>query len=160
MPIPTEQRPRLPWVYAGSHNLTRSAWGALEKGDSQFRMSNFECGVVLLPKNYMDWMNGDLKSKDHPEGIQEDDFCEPIDLPFVVPYQPYHSTDMPFCVECCVCSTLVLLVIQPSLLTSHPTIPSHKSFNHPFSHVILPSLLTCHSTIPSHMSFNKHLYLR
>lgn len=99
MPVPTEQRPRLPWVYAGSHNLTRSAWGALEKDGAQFRMTNYECVVVLLPKNYIDWMNGDLASQDHPQGLQEDDLCEPIDLPFVVPYKSYYSTDTPFCVE-------------------------------------------------------------
>lgn len=88
MPVPTEQRPRLPWVYAGSHNLTRSAWGALEKDGAQFRMTNYECGVVLLPKNYIDWMNGDLASQDHPQGLQEDDLCEPIDLPSWCPTSP------------------------------------------------------------------------
>ena len=117
--MPMKQRPRMPWVYAGSHNFTRSAWGALEKNDLQFRVNNYECGVVLLPKNYVDWYNGSVKScaKDDCDSKNdnskpkdndytpkdnydpEDDFCNPIDLPFETPCLPYRDSDAPFCVD-------------------------------------------------------------
>lgn len=124
MNVPMKQRPRMPWVYAGSHNFTRSAWGALEKNESQFRVNNYECGVVLLPKNYVDWYNGDVKSsskddcdsknenckrKDDSCDLKdnnynpEDDFCNPIDLPFETPCLPYRDSDAPFCVDWTVC---------------------------------------------------------
>lgn len=93
--MPMKQRPRMPWVYAGSHNFTRSAWGALEKNESQFRVNNYECGVVLLPKNYVDWYNGDVKSSSKGDSSErcgkgdsdskddgcdlKDDSCDPKD---------------------------------------------------------------------------------
>eukprot|EP00887_Chlorella_sp_A99_P006577 scaffold3.g6577.t1 len=39
----------LAWYCATSHNLSKAAWGTLEKGESQLRILSFELGVVLLP---------------------------------------------------------------------------------------------------------------
>lgn len=33
-------------IYFGSHNCTRSAWGKLEKGNTQISLSNTELGVI------------------------------------------------------------------------------------------------------------------
>ena len=102
MNVPMKDSPRLPWIYAGSHNCTRSAWGQLEKQDSQFTMFNYECGVVLLPKNYVDYVNGDLDVKDHAKRT-EDDVCNPVDLTFAIPCLPYRKDDIPFLVDFLVC---------------------------------------------------------
>ena len=100
MNVPMKNRPRLPWIYVGSHNFTRSAWGALQKKDTELFITNYECGVVLLPKNYVDWMNGDLKIENHPKERTEGDLCEEVDLAFDSPCLPYRSVDRPFCCFC------------------------------------------------------------
>lgn len=100
-----KERPRLPWIYIGSHNCTRSAWGALQKQNTQFAINNYECGVVLLPKSYIDYLNGEEeregeKEKKKDVGIQarsEEDLCEEVDLCFECPVLPYRDIDLPFC---------------------------------------------------------------
>ena len=95
MNVPLKKRPRLPWVYAGSHNFTRSAWGQIEKKERQIAICNYECGVVLLPKNYVDFVNGELDIEKHKQ-MDENDVCLPIDLTFDTPCLPYRKDDRPF----------------------------------------------------------------
>ena len=80
----------------GSHNFTRSAWGVLIKGNSKFSISNYESGVVLLPKNFVDYFNGDLKKEDYNSSMEADDYCNPVDLAFDAPCLPYREDDIPF----------------------------------------------------------------
>lgn len=40
---------RLAWVLVTSHNLSKSAWGEYQLGDSQLGIKSFELGVLLLP---------------------------------------------------------------------------------------------------------------
>ena len=35
-----------------SANLSKAAWGALQKGDSQLMIRNFEIGVLFLPSHF------------------------------------------------------------------------------------------------------------
>ena len=95
MNVPLRNHPRLPWIYSGSHNFTRSAWGMLLKSGSM-KVLNYEGGVVLLPKNYVDYFNGDLKEKDFKDRNKNDDLCYPVDLVFGVPCLPYRSVDIPY----------------------------------------------------------------
>ena len=67
-------------------------------------MHNYECGVVLLPKNYVDYVNGDFDIKEH-ENRAEDDVCNPVDLTFATPCLPYRKDDIPFLVDFLVCSS-------------------------------------------------------
>ena len=93
-----KSRPRLPWIYIGSHNCTRSAWGALQKQDTQFAINNYECGVVLLPKRYIDFLNGEESGEEKEGGNRtKDDLCEEVDLCFECPVLPYRDIDIPFC---------------------------------------------------------------
>lgn len=103
MNVPLRNNPRLPWVYVGSHNFTRSAWGFLMKEESFLSIMNYECGVVLLPKNFVDYFNGDLKKEDYRSEMEHDDFCEPVDLAFDAPCMPYREEDIPFTSEFIVC---------------------------------------------------------
>lgn len=96
MNVPLRNNPRLPWVYAGSHNFTRSAWGALMLDDTKFQINNYECGVVLLPPNFVKYYNGDLKKEDYISEMASDNYCKPVDLAFEAPCYPYRYNDMPF----------------------------------------------------------------
>ena len=107
MNVPLRNHPRLPWVYVGSHNFTRSAWGALSKKDDTFNISNYECGVVLLPTNFVKYYNGDLKKEDYKPEMAMDDYCNPVDLAFDIPCLPYREDDIPFLTSCYVCSIFI-----------------------------------------------------
>lgn len=37
----------------GSANLSKAAWGALEKGGAQLMVRSYELGVLFLPQNYV-----------------------------------------------------------------------------------------------------------
>eukprot|EP01022_Parablepharisma_sp_SALTPOND_P028914 TRINITY_DN72030_c3_g1_i1.p1 TRINITY_DN72030_c3_g1~~TRINITY_DN72030_c3_g1_i1.p1 ORF type:complete len:585 (-),score=32.20 TRINITY_DN72030_c3_g1_i1:1359-3113(-) len=37
-------------IYMGSHNISSSAWGKMEKGNTQICIANYEVGVVFKPK--------------------------------------------------------------------------------------------------------------
>lgn len=37
------------WLYIGSHNLSKSAWGEVQKGGTQLCVRSYEMGVVFLP---------------------------------------------------------------------------------------------------------------
>lgn len=38
------------WMYLGSHNLSKAAWGQLQKGESQLHVRSYELGVLFLPE--------------------------------------------------------------------------------------------------------------
>jgi tyrosyl-DNA phosphodiesterase-1 len=40
----------LSWMYMGSHNFSKSAWGEPQNQGGQFRVASFELGVLFLPK--------------------------------------------------------------------------------------------------------------
>ena len=37
------------WLYIGSHNLSKSAWGEIQKGGTQLCVRSYEMGVLFLP---------------------------------------------------------------------------------------------------------------
>jgi len=43
-------RPALPWLCVGSHNLSRAAWGELQKGGTQLAIRSYELSVALFPR--------------------------------------------------------------------------------------------------------------
>jgi len=40
----------LPWLYVGSHNLSKAAWGELQKNGSQLAIRSYELGAVFFPR--------------------------------------------------------------------------------------------------------------
>eukprot|EP00930_Biecheleria_cincta_P084365 TRINITY_DN73853_c0_g1_i1.p1 TRINITY_DN73853_c0_g1~~TRINITY_DN73853_c0_g1_i1.p1 ORF type:complete len:619 (-),score=98.63 TRINITY_DN73853_c0_g1_i1:37-1893(-) len=40
---------KLGWLFVGSHNLSKSAWGELQKAGTQLCIRSYEVGVLLLP---------------------------------------------------------------------------------------------------------------
>ena len=93
---PPNQPSKLCWVYAGSHSISFSAWGCFESKQKRFRMNNYEIGVVLLPKNFVDYYNGDLKAKDWNQSIVEDDYLQNVDLGFQIPFEPFQDGEREF----------------------------------------------------------------
>ena len=49
--VNNEERVELSWFLLSSHNLSKSAWGSLQKGESQISIPSFELGVLILPTN-------------------------------------------------------------------------------------------------------------
>lgn len=47
----SQGRPLVAWLYAGSHNLSASAWGAYYKGGSQLAGRSVEAGVVVATRD-------------------------------------------------------------------------------------------------------------
>mmetsp|Transcript_6064 Transcript_6064/g.13427 ORF Transcript_6064/g.13427 Transcript_6064/m.13427 type:complete len:596 (-) Transcript_6064:25-1812(-) len=41
--------PLLLWLFVGSHNLSKAAWGELQKGGQQLCIRSYELGVLVLP---------------------------------------------------------------------------------------------------------------
>ncbi|KAL0485679.1 TDP1 [Acrasis kona] len=60
------------WVYVGSHNFSMSAWGRLQKHETQLQISNYELGVLF---------------KNLPPGFK---------LPFKTPAKSYKENEKPF----------------------------------------------------------------
>ena len=42
--------PALPWLCIGSHNLSRAAWGELQKGGTQLAIRSYELSVAFFPR--------------------------------------------------------------------------------------------------------------
>ena len=45
------ERENLAWVVLGSHNLSKAAWGTLQKNETQLCIRSYELGVLLKPGN-------------------------------------------------------------------------------------------------------------
>ena len=41
--------PRIAFLVMTSHNLSKAAWGTLQKNDTQLYIMHYELGVLLLP---------------------------------------------------------------------------------------------------------------
>lgn len=77
--------------------MTQAAWGRRQGQKSAlFVMNNYELGLVLLPKNYVNYHNGALKKGGWNETMIADDFVKHVDLGFQLPLIKYSGDDMPF----------------------------------------------------------------
>ncbi|XP_057293372.1 tyrosyl-DNA phosphodiesterase 1-like [Hydractinia symbiolongicarpus] len=72
------------WFLLTSANLSKAAWGAYEKNQSQFMIRSYEIGVLLTPKQKDE--SSALFSLDAKGGA-----CEFLQLPFDVPLTPYRD---------------------------------------------------------------------
>lgn len=104
------------WVYVGSSNMSKSAWGELaaERTESKITCRNWECGVILsvpvetLPSSAGEAAfkqrdaNGDSETETEeetaaqtstPEFVNIEAFRRIIDLPFSIPGEEYKSQE-------------------------------------------------------------------
>ncbi|OMH84334.1 Tyrosyl-DNA phosphodiesterase 1 [Zancudomyces culisetae] len=78
------------WLYLGSHNMSKAAWGKSTRGSlSQFEIGNTEIGA-LLPVTYIE--NKPYLAEDFVkfEALSE------IPLPFELDFKPYSTADVPW----------------------------------------------------------------
>jgi len=73
-----EDNTRIGWCYIGSHNLSPSAWGKLQKNSNQLHLANYELGILFVD-----------------EGSQH----YKCSIPFQIPPPLYQSTDQPWLFE-------------------------------------------------------------
>lgn len=79
------------WFLLTSSNLSKAAWGSLEKKNTQLAIKSYELGVLFLPQRIFSdetKLSFDLKSADgrKPELV----------LPYSTPLVPYSETDQPW----------------------------------------------------------------
>lgn len=74
-------------TYLSSSNLSKAAWGTLEKNGSQLMIRSYEIGVLLLPKDFdADYfvINGCHTLSDSTSHASI-----PVTVPFDLPVTPY-----------------------------------------------------------------------
>jgi len=89
------------WCYVGSANLSRAAWGNLEKNGTQLYIKSFELGVILLP-SHLAAAGGPTSmvattgsgAYGLPPGVHGARLALP--LPFALPPVPYAPGDVPW----------------------------------------------------------------
>ncbi|XP_023914252.1 tyrosyl-DNA phosphodiesterase 1-like isoform X1 [Quercus suber] len=114
---------KLAWLLLTSSNLSKAAWGALQKNNSQLMIRSYELGVLFLPSSFERYgsgfsctSNGDIKedkcrSLENSEvrrtklvtltwqGSRNSDSSSdviPLPVPYELPPQPYTSEDVPW----------------------------------------------------------------
>ncbi|CAL8352121.1 unnamed protein product [Merluccius merluccius] len=82
---------KLAWFLITSANLSKAAWGALEKNNSQVMVRSYELGVLYLPSAF-DMAFFPVQKNPFPVTSPSKAFPVPIDLP----PQRYCNTDQPW----------------------------------------------------------------
>ncbi|KAF8774039.1 Tyrosyl-DNA phosphodiesterase 1 like protein [Argiope bruennichi] len=77
------------WFLLTSANLSKAAWGALEKKGSQFMIRSYELGVLFLPKFF------EMELFSTPASVKKD-FSKLFPVPYDVPLTPYSKDDEPW----------------------------------------------------------------
>lgn len=86
----------LAWFLLTSANMSKAAWGSLEKNGSQLFIRSYELGVLFLPQNFDVRMFTIGKSlSDENEEVAECDSL-PFPFPFDLPPLAYEKDDQPW----------------------------------------------------------------
>ncbi|XP_042898012.1 tyrosyl-DNA phosphodiesterase 1 [Parasteatoda tepidariorum] len=78
---------KIAWFLVTSANLSKAAWGALEKKGSQFMIRSYELGVLFLPKYF---------GKEVFSSPMGNNFSNIFPVPYDIPLQPYSKDDQPW----------------------------------------------------------------
>ncbi|KAI1295435.1 Tyrosyl-DNA phosphodiesterase 1 [Halotydeus destructor] len=84
------------YMYTGSHNLSKAAWGALEKSGSQLAIRSYEIGVLFLPQQFGSQQVFTVSKGLYVEG-DGSEVPYSIPLPVDLPLTPYSAQDVPWC---------------------------------------------------------------
>jgi len=85
---------QLAWFLMTSANLSKAAWGTLEKNGQQLMIRSYEIGVLFLPKDQIpDIKYFHAKGKQHSN--ESSSSCN-VQLPFDVPPSPYTKEERPW----------------------------------------------------------------
>ncbi|NWJ05650.1 TYDP1 phosphodiesterase, partial [Crypturellus undulatus] len=97
--IKTYMRPspdfqKIAWFLVTSANLSKAAWGALEKNGTQLMIRSYELGVLFLPSAFgLDKGYFHVKGKLHSESK---DLVTSFPVPYDLPPEQYGSKDRPW----------------------------------------------------------------
>ncbi|EGV64605.1 phospholipase D/nuclease, partial [Yamadazyma tenuis ATCC 10573] len=84
----------LKWLYMGSHNLSKQAWGGGSgfgswQNINEYQVSSYELGILITPENDKDTLKpvfcSDFSSEKYP-----------VRMPLYLPPTRYSPTDMPW----------------------------------------------------------------
>ncbi|GIY64653.1 tyrosyl-DNA phosphodiesterase 1 [Caerostris extrusa] len=78
------------WFLLTSANLSKAAWGALEKKGSQFMIRSYELGVLFLPKFFVR-----MELFSTPACVKKD-LSKLFPIPYDIPLEPYSKNDEPW----------------------------------------------------------------
>lgn len=85
------------WFVLTSANISRSAWGSMNKGNKtlnpSLRINSYEAGVVFFPRVIIGQERFPMNS------AQQRDDAPIFQLPFDVPPVPFGKDDVPYCAE-------------------------------------------------------------
>lgn len=93
--VATDGHCKFEWLFVGSHNLSKAAWGAMQKNRTQLMVRSYEVGVLMTePHREMtvDHQDADTGGGGGGSG----DLAVPIPVPFTCPPDRYHSGDRPW----------------------------------------------------------------
>ncbi|XP_078673638.1 tyrosyl-DNA phosphodiesterase 1-like isoform X2 [Branchiostoma floridae x Branchiostoma belcheri] len=80
---------RLAWFLVTSANLSKAAWGALEKNGAQLMIRSYEIGVLFLPQDFGENTTFAVNTS-----------CSvPFPIPYDLPPLPYSTNDQPWVVD-------------------------------------------------------------
>ena len=85
---------RFAWICMGSHNLSKAAWGCLQKKETQLMVRSYELSVLLAPQ-----APSTFTLMSEGAGGRERENETPIPIPFAFPPRPYDSQDTPWMVD-------------------------------------------------------------
>ncbi|CAF1632803.1 unnamed protein product, partial [Didymodactylos carnosus] len=80
---------QLLWFLVTSANLSKAAWGSLEKDNTQLFIRSYEIGVLFLPKNF--------SCSSFP--ILDDKISDSFPIPYDLPPTKYEAKDKPWIVD-------------------------------------------------------------
>ena len=89
---PYQTNVRAPWFLLTSANLSKAAWGGLEKKGTQLALRSYELGVLFLPHKLSASKSGD--NYFHIDAAPET--SNKFTLPFSLPLVPYALEDSPW----------------------------------------------------------------
>jgi len=86
----------LSWVVLTSANLSKAAWGSLQKDNEQLMIRHYEAGILFLP--HLCSGEKEVLFEVGPGAQEEDEKCITIrfPLPYTIPLQPYRDSDKPW----------------------------------------------------------------
>ncbi|EDO46775.1 predicted protein, partial [Nematostella vectensis] len=88
---------RLAWFMVTSSNLSKAAWGVLEKGGSQLMIRSYEIGVLFLPADQVTDREAIDQCRDILGGNRlSDEPCTHVHVPFDLPPSPYSDDEKPW----------------------------------------------------------------
>ncbi|CAF0751248.1 unnamed protein product [Rotaria sordida] len=84
--VTNDQYKNLLWFLVTSANLSKAAWGVLEKNNTQLMIRSYEIGVLFIPKQFSQTIFPLFDSSSFP-------------IPYDLPPVKYESTDKPWIVD-------------------------------------------------------------